>query len=255
MLQFLFVSTPTLVYLGHVIYLSRREERLRQKEGELRALPAKDPQVEQELAAVERQMAKISVAEDGRLRIRGALMGTYVASVLCKSLLEAGFLYGQWRLYGWTMEPLYVCQRAPCPHRVDCYVSRPTEKTIFIIFMLVVGFISLVLNLLELMHLVCHHLSHRTKAQQAQDVSPARATFSDSYPDQVFFYLPVGEGPSSPPCPTYTGLSSSEQNWANLTTEERLASSRGPLFLDPPPQSGYKYSSRPSSSASKKQYV
>ncbi|XP_003471533.2 gap junction alpha-4 protein [Cavia porcellus] len=254
-LQFLFVSTPTLVYLGHVIYLSRREERLRQKEGELRALPAKDPQVEQELAAVERQMAKISVAEDGRLRIRGALMGTYVASVLCKSLLEAGFLYGQWRLYGWTMEPLYVCQRAPCPHRVDCYVSRPTEKTIFIIFMLVVGFISLVLNLLELMHLVCHHLSHRTKAQQAQDVSPARATFSDSYPDQVFFYLPVGEGPSSPPCPTYTGLSSSEQNWANLTTEERLASSRGPLFLDPPPQSGYKYSSRPSSSASKKQYV
>nr|XP_003471533.1 gap junction alpha-4 protein [Cavia porcellus]XP_013009672.1 gap junction alpha-4 protein [Cavia porcellus]VZP20220.1 TPA: connexin H1 [Cavia porcellus] len=254
-LQFLFVSTPTLVYLGHVIYLSRREERLRQKEGELRALPAKDPQVEQELAAVERQMAKISVAEDGRLRIRGALMGTYVASVLCKSLLEAGFLYGQWRLYGWTMEPLYVCQRAPCPHRVDCYVSRPTEKTIFIIFMLVVGFISLVLNLLELMHLVCHHLSHRTKAQQAQDVSPARATFSDSYPDQVFFYLPVGEGPSSPPCPTYTGLSSSEQNWANLTTEERLASSRGPLFLDPPPQSGHKYSSRPSSSASKKQYV
>ncbi|XP_058574117.1 gap junction alpha-4 protein [Neofelis nebulosa] len=254
-LQFLFVSTPTLVYLGHVIYLSRREERLRQKEGELRALPAKDPRVERALAAIERQMAKISVAEDGRLRIRGALMGTYVASVLCKSVLEAGFLYGQWRLYGWTMEPVFVCQRAPCPYLVDCFVSRPTEKTIFIIFMLVVGLISLVLNLLELGHLLCRCLSREVKARQGQDVPPAQRTSSEPYPDQVFFYLPVGEGPSSPPCPTYNGLSSSEQNWANLTTEERLASSRAPLFLDPPPESGQKSPSRPSSSASKKQYV
>ncbi|KAB0390018.1 hypothetical protein E2I00_008516 [Balaenoptera physalus] len=254
-LQFLFVSTPTLVYLGHVIYLSRREERLRQKEGELRALPAKDPRVERALAAIERQMAKISVAEDGHLRIRGALMGTYVASVLCKSVLEAGFLYGQWRLYGWTMEPVFVCQRSPCPYLVDCFVSRPTEKTIFIIFMLVVGLISLVLNLLELAYLLCRCLNRGMRARQSQDMPPAQGTSSEPYPDQVFFYLPMGEGPSSPPCPTYNGLSSSEQNWANLTTEERLASSRPPLFLDPPPQSGRKSPSRPSSSASKKQYV
>ncbi|XP_058408050.1 gap junction alpha-4 protein [Diceros bicornis minor] len=254
-LQFLFVSTPTLVYLGHVIYLSRREEQLRQKEGELRALPTKDPHVEQALAAVEHQMAKISVAEDGRLRIRGALMGTYVASVLCKSVLEAGFLYGQWRLYGWAMEPVFVCQRPPCPYRVDCFVSRPTEKTIFIIFMLVVGLISLVLNLLELVHLLCRCLSQGVRARQGQDAPPAQGTSSEPYEDQVFFYLPMGEGPSSPPCPTYNGLSSSEQNWANLTTEERLASSRPPLFLDPPRQSGRKSPSRPSSSASKKQYV
>ncbi|XDA69729.1 hypothetical protein R6Z07F_000102 [Ovis aries] len=254
-LQFLFVSTPTLVYLGHVIYLSRREERLRQKEGELRALPAKDPRVERALAAIERQMAKISVAEDGHLRIRGALMGTYVASVLCKSVLEAGFLYGQWRLYGWTMEPVFVCQRSPCPYLVDCFVSRPTEKTIFIIFMLVVGLISLVLNLLELAYLLCRCLSRGVRARQRQDAPPAPGTSSEPYADQVFFYLPMGEGPSSPPCPTYNGLSSSEQNWANLTTEERLASSRAPLFLDPPPQTGQKSPSRPSSSASKKQYV
>uniref|UniRef100_A0A8B9WSE2 Gap junction protein n=1 Tax=Bos mutus grunniens TaxID=30521 RepID=A0A8B9WSE2_BOSMU len=239
-LQFLFVSTPTLVYLGHVIYLSRREERLRQKEGELRALPAKDPRVERALASIERQMAKISVAEDGHLRIRGALMGTYVASVLCKSVLEAGFLYGQWRLYGWTMEPVFVCQRSPCPYLVDCFVSRPTEKTIFIIFMLVVGLISLVLNLLELAYLLCRCLSRGVRARQRQDAPPAPGTSSEPYADQVFFYLPISEGPSSPPCPTYNGLSSSEQNWANLTTEERLASSRAPLFLDPPPQTGRK---------------
>ncbi|KAJ1063803.1 hypothetical protein K5549_009115 [Capra hircus] len=185
----------------------------------------------------------------------GALMGTYVASVLCKSVLEAGFLYGQWRLYGWTMEPVFVCQRSPCPYLVDCFVSRPTEKTIFIIFMLVVGLISLVLNLLELAYLLCRCLSRGVRARQRQDAPPAPGTSSEPYADQVFFYLPMGEGPSSPPCPTYNGLSSSEQNWANLTTEERLASSRAPLFLDPPPQTGRKSPSRPSSSASKKQYV
>lgn len=258
-LQFLFVSTPTLVYLGHVIYLSRREERLRQKETELRALPTKDSQVERALATIERKIAKISTAEDGRLRIRGALMGTYVASVLFKSLLEAGFLFGQWRLYGWHLEPIFVCQRAPCPYEVDCFVSRPTEKTIFIIFMLVVGLISLVLNLLELLYLTGRCVGRELKAvQQSREITAAfsaPAPASDPYADQVFFYLPMGEGPSSPPCPTYNGLSSSEQNWANVTTEERLAASRPPLFPVPEPQGDRKSPSRPSSSASKKQYV
>ncbi|XP_006777390.1 PREDICTED: gap junction alpha-4 protein [Myotis davidii] len=250
-LQFLFVSTPTLIYLAHVIHLSRREERLRQKEEELRALPHKDPCVERTLAAIERQMAKISVAEDGRMRIRGALMGTYVLSVICKSILEAGFLYGQWRLYGWTMAPVYVCHRAPCPHSVDCYVSRPTEKTIFIIFMQVVGFISLLLNLLELVHLLYRYLTRRLKAQQGRHAPLAQGTTPEPYANQVF-YLPMGKEPSSEPCPVYSGLSSSEQNWANLTTEERLAASRPPPFLDPYPQSSQKY---PSSHASKKQYL
>lgn len=138
---------------------------------------------------------------------------------------------------------------------LKCFVSRPTEKTIFIIFMLVVGLISLVLNLLELVHLLCRCLSRGMRARQGQDAPPTQGTSSDPYTDQVFFYLPMGQGPSSPPCPTYNGLSSSEQNWANLTTEERLASSRPPLFLDPPPQNDRKSPSRPSSSASKKQYV
>ncbi|XP_068923987.1 gap junction alpha-4 protein isoform X2 [Petaurus breviceps papuanus] len=277
-LQFLFVSTPTLVYLGHVIYLSRREERLRQKESELRALQTKDPRVEQALATVERQMAKISVAEDGHLRIRGALMGTYVASVVCKSLLEAGFLYGQWRLYGWMMPPVYVCRRLPCPHLVDCFVSRPTEKTVFIIFMLVVGLISLVLNLLELAHLCFRCMGHKLRARQARARPRAYSAAlgdgagvgnsGDPYSDRMFFYLPMNETPTSPPCPSYNKLSS-EQNWANLNAEESLAPQKrgmlpgsGPLlthserpYLAQPPQAGDNPSSRPSSSASKKQYV
>ncbi|KFV05052.1 Gap junction alpha-4 protein, partial [Tauraco erythrolophus] len=142
-LQFLFVSTPTLIYLGHVVYLSRKEEKLKQQESELRAIHSKDPKIEQALAAVEKKMSKIYMTEDGRLKIRGALMWTYIISVICKSIFEAGFLVGQWYLYGFSMVPRYVCKRDPCPHQVDCFISRPTEKTIFIIFMLVMGLISL----------------------------------------------------------------------------------------------------------------
>ncbi|XP_054427520.1 gap junction alpha-4 protein [Pteronotus mesoamericanus] len=252
-LQFLFVSTPTLIYLGHVIYLSRREERLRQKEAELRLLMGKDPNVERALAAVERQMAKISVTEDGRMRIQGSLMGTYVVSVICKSLLEAGFLYGQWHLYGWTMKPVFVCQRPPCPHHVDCFVSRPTEKTIFIIFMQVVGFISLLLNLLELVHLLCRYLVRKLRARQGQDAPPAHDAASGPHADQIF-YLPMDPEPSSEPCPTYSGPPFSEQNWANLS-KERLASSRPPPFLDPYPQGSQKSPNSCISNASKKQYL
>nr|XP_006126027.1 gap junction alpha-4 protein [Pelodiscus sinensis] len=256
-LQFLFVSTPTLVYLGHVIYLSQREEKLKQRESELRAVQVKDVKAEQALAAVQKKMDKICVAEDGHIKIRGSLMWTYVISVVCKSIFEAGFLLGQWYLYGFFMPPIFVCERDPCPHKVDCFVSRPTEKTIFIIFMMVVGLISLGLNLLELFHLCCKNLL--SSLRKASSSSPCPAGDVDPFPDsKTCHYLPLSDS-HSPPYLTYNKLSS-EQNWANFNTEENLALRNG----NKPTSNGYalatqpvqeRQSSRPSSSASKKQYV
>ncbi|NXA36999.1 CXA3 protein, partial [Eudromia elegans] len=69
------------------------------------------------------------------------------------ALLEAGFVAGQCALYGFALEPLYACRRWPCPNAVNCYVARPTEKTVFILFMLAVACVSLLLNLAEIYHL------------------------------------------------------------------------------------------------------
>ncbi|KAM5182306.1 gap junction alpha-2 protein-like [Mantella aurantiaca] len=143
-LQFLFVSTPTLIYLGHVIYLSRREEKLKLQNNEMKTL--KD---------TESNGNSNKESPNKKVKIQGALMFTYTTSVVFKSIFEAGFVFGQWYLYGFVMPPVFVCSRMPCPHKVDCFVSRPMEKTIFIIFMLVVSLISLLLNLLELFHLGC----------------------------------------------------------------------------------------------------
>ncbi|NXR15593.1 CXD3 protein, partial [Semnornis frantzii] len=54
----------------------------------------------------------------------------YVGSVVARIAAEMGFLLGQALLYGFRVQPLFVCRRRPCPHRVDCFVSRPTEKTV-----------------------------------------------------------------------------------------------------------------------------
>uniref|UniRef100_A0A3Q2ZUC9 Gap junction protein n=1 Tax=Kryptolebias marmoratus TaxID=37003 RepID=A0A3Q2ZUC9_KRYMA len=123
-LQIIFVSTPTLIYLGHVLHIVR---------GRKEKPPIRD--------------------EHGKIRIRGALLRTYIFNIIFKTLFEVGFILGQYFLYGFHLSPLYKCRRWPCPNTVDCFISRPTEKTIFIIFMLVVACISLVLNLLEIYHL------------------------------------------------------------------------------------------------------
>lgn len=91
---------------------------------------------------------------DGRRRIlRDGLMKVYVCQLLSRSAFEVAFLFGQYILYGFEVIPSYVCTRSPCPHTVDCFVSRPTEKTIFLLIMYVVSFLCLLLTVLEIIHL------------------------------------------------------------------------------------------------------
>lgn len=91
---------------------------------------------------------------DGRRRIlRDGLIKVYVCQLLWRSAFEIGFLFGQYVLYGFEVMPSYVCTRSPCPHTVDCFVSRPTEKTIFLLIMYVVSFLCLLLTILEIVHL------------------------------------------------------------------------------------------------------
>ncbi|XP_024142615.1 gap junction alpha-3 protein [Oryzias melastigma] len=158
-LQIIFVSTPTLIYLGHVLHIVRMEDKRKEKEEEMRK--ANKFHEEKELlyrngddAGGGRKKEKPPIRDEhGKIRIRGALLRTYVFNIIFKTLFEVGFILGQYFLYGFHLKPLYKCARWPCPNTVDCFISRPTEKTIFILFMLVVACVSLLLNLLEIYHL------------------------------------------------------------------------------------------------------
>ncbi|XP_066483367.1 gap junction delta-3 protein [Tiliqua scincoides] len=77
----------------------------------------------------------------------------YIVNVVVRIVAEISFLIGQWMLYGFQVGYQYICKHPMCPHLIDCFVSRPTEKTIFVQFYFMVGLVSALLSLVELAHL------------------------------------------------------------------------------------------------------
>lgn len=154
-LQIIFVSSPSLVYMGHALYRLRTLEKERHKKKAcLKAeLEGTDP-IQEDHKRIERELRKLDEQKKVRKApLRGSLLRTYVFHILTRSVVEVGFIIGQCALYGIGLSPLYKCERLPCPNSVDCFVSRPTEKNIFMVFMLVIAGVSLFLNLLEIFHL------------------------------------------------------------------------------------------------------
>ncbi|XP_058485988.1 gap junction delta-2 protein-like [Solea solea] len=90
---------------------------------------------------------------EGHVASGGVLSKCYIFHVCLRAILEVGFVLAQWKLFGFQVPVHFLCTSAPCSQPVDCYVSRPTEKTIFLCFMFCVGVFCILLNLLELNHL------------------------------------------------------------------------------------------------------
>nr|XP_046254787.1 gap junction protein delta 6 [Scatophagus argus] len=90
---------------------------------------------------------------EGHVVSGGVLSKCYVFHVCLRAVLEVGFVLAQWKLFGFQVPVHFLCTSTPCSQPVDCYVSRPTEKTIFLLFMFCVGVFCILLNLLELNHL------------------------------------------------------------------------------------------------------
>uniref|UniRef100_H3AAP6 Gap junction protein n=1 Tax=Latimeria chalumnae TaxID=7897 RepID=H3AAP6_LATCH len=125
-LQLIFVSTPALLVAMHVAH--KNEE------------------------AKEKDIEKLKLQ---KVRISGALWWTYTSSIFFRLLFEAGFMYMFYFLYGgYQMPRLVKCDTSPCPNTVDCFISRPTEKTVFTIFMIGVSLVCILLNMTELLYLI-----------------------------------------------------------------------------------------------------
>ena len=135
-LQLILVSTPALLVAMHVAHQQHIEKKMLRLEGH------GDPL---HLEEVKRHKVHIS----------GTLWWTYVISVVFRLLFEAAFMYVFYLLYpGYAMVRLVKCDAYPCPNTVDCFVSRPTEKTIFTVFMLAASGICIILNVAEVVYLI-----------------------------------------------------------------------------------------------------
>ncbi len=75
----------------------------------------------------------------------------YFLVVTIRILLEVVFGVGQFFLFGLSFPKSFLCYEAPCASGVECFISRPTEKTLMLNFMLGVALLSVVLSLFDLL--------------------------------------------------------------------------------------------------------
>ncbi|MBN3279447.1 CXG1 protein, partial [Polyodon spathula] len=173
---------------------------------------------------------------DGRRRIKeDGLMKIYVMQLLARTTLELGFLGGQYALYGFEVSPAYVCERSPCPHKVDCFISRPTEKTIFLLIMYAVTLLCLVINLWEMLHLGLGTIHDILRSKHQPSEEGYHLPQSPGAPTSAPYSYPfTWNAPSAPPGYNivvkpeqipYTDLSNAKmackQNKANIAQEEQ----------------------------------
>ncbi|XP_019945944.2 gap junction protein alpha 4 [Paralichthys olivaceus] len=232
-LQVIFVSTPTVFYFGYVAIRAGKDKKKEEEGGGSKRGEGSNKNVikdsveekEKEKQEDGRKGRKAEKATPKAPKLKGRMLCAYTFSILTKVLLEAGFIVGLWILYnGFIIEAKFVCIAYPCPHTVDCFVSRPTEKTIFTIYTQVIATLSLLLNLFELLHLLQLTISHQLEKRycaQRQDYLPQpeqvqagqktpelQAEMSQSYTAGGHISLPMqGEASCfSKPCESYREL-------------------------------------------------
>lgn len=175
-LQIILVSTPTLVYLCHAVHIIHREKRMRE---ELKS-QTKDPKI----------LKQPKYTDDrGKIKIKGVLLRSYITQLIFKIILEVGFMVGQFFLFNTVfMVPYFHCKQSPpcaITSGAECFISRPTEKSIFIVFMLVVAGVSVLLNVVEIIYLLC------TRRREAKKERAAHC----SYPNLPHGYLSAVSSP------------------------------------------------------------
>ncbi|XP_071782815.1 gap junction delta-3 protein-like [Centroberyx gerrardi] len=128
----------------------------------------------------------------------------YIVNVAFRLVVEVGVLVGQWWLYGFKVEAQFPCSRFPCPYTVDCFTSRPAEKTIFLCFYFAVGVVSAISSFVEVCYAslkwfcpsrerfrreerscACQNLHNLKQDEAEEDGKPQGRTMSESVPGSV----------------------------------------------------------------------
>ncbi|XP_057586374.1 gap junction delta-4 protein [Hippopotamus amphibius kiboko] len=74
----------------------------------------------------------------------------YVVHLCLRTMMEAAFGAVHYLLFGFLVPKRFSCTHPPCTSVVDCYVSRPTEKSILMLFVWAVCALSFLLSVADL---------------------------------------------------------------------------------------------------------
>uniref|UniRef100_A0A3Q4GW05 Uncharacterized protein n=1 Tax=Neolamprologus brichardi TaxID=32507 RepID=A0A3Q4GW05_NEOBR len=130
--QIVLVSTPSIFYIVFVLHKIAKDEKLDGQRTQL--LSQRIPK--QRSGEIRKDEAYDEMGEDPTQQSN-----------------QITFLVGQYFLFGFEVPHLYRCDSYPCPTRTDCFVSRATEKTIFLNFMFSISLGCFILNIAELHYL------------------------------------------------------------------------------------------------------
>ncbi|XP_077592273.1 gap junction delta-4 protein [Stigmatopora nigra] len=115
--------------------------------------------------------------------------GAYILQLIFRTLLEAGFGAAHYYLFGFYIPRRFLCQHSPCTTQVDCYISRPTEKTLMLNFMLGVAALSLFLNGLDFICAIKRSLRQKSKVRECI-YEDEHAIMTDPDPNSSFSRVP-----------------------------------------------------------------
>uniref|UniRef100_A0A8D0A503 Gap junction protein n=1 Tax=Sander lucioperca TaxID=283035 RepID=A0A8D0A503_SANLU len=181
--QIVLVSTPSIFYIVYVLQKITKNEKVEDKKFEV--LPRSSPLLERDKhiggdkettleagspyntsydnegwssqagKCEEKSQLEEDIKEVGKdpTQLSSQVLLIYIIHVLLRSIMEIIFLIGQYYLFGFEVPHLFHCETYPCPNRTDCFVSRATEKTIFLNFMFSVSLGCFILNIVELHYL------------------------------------------------------------------------------------------------------
>ncbi|XP_074013707.1 gap junction delta-4 protein [Numenius arquata] len=145
--------------------------------------------------------------------------GAYTVHLFFRTLLEAAFAAVQYFLFGFFVPERFSCYHSPCTSTVDCYISRPTEKSIMMIFIWGVSSLSFLLSLADLVCALRRMTARNQKNKLLSNLHVENECILDLLPEQP--------GSSSPPqnqdCPVSNSRQTSDGSCSLLSEEEEEA--------------------------------
>ncbi|CAI9553337.1 unnamed protein product [Staurois parvus] len=165
--QIILVCTPSLCFITYSVHQSAKQ-RDRRYSFLYPLLEKELPHEPDCLEVKEIPSTPKKAAKSPKVKRQEGISRFYIIQVFFRNALEIGFLAGQYFLYGFSVPPIFECDRYPCVKEVECYVSRPTEKTVFLVFMFAVSGICVLLNLAELNHLGWRKIKTAMRGVQAR---------------------------------------------------------------------------------------
>ncbi|KAG8516621.1 Gap junction delta-4 protein [Galemys pyrenaicus] len=100
----------------------------------------------------------------------------YIVHLFLRTLMEAAFGALQYLLFGFLVPKRFSCTHSPCTSVVDCYISRPTEKSIMMLFIWAVSALSLLLSAADLLCSMQRRMSRRSDPKCIPKSIPSRKT-------------------------------------------------------------------------------